>query len=89
MSESNFNKLERVQYALKRVVTGMLAYTCDHITSVLAKLSIRVRISFKIAMMVFKILQIKQLSYLTELIEDTVPFRTVLSSICRQGTLRE
>ena len=31
MSDSNFNRLERVQYALARVVTGMFASSRDHI----------------------------------------------------------
>ena len=60
MSAANFNKLEWVQYALARVATGMPAYSRDHMTPVFAELHwlpIRARMSFKIAMTVFKIRQ--------------------------------
>ena len=61
ISEANFNKLERVTLAC--VVTDMPAYSRDHTTPVLAKLHwlpIRARVSFKIAMIVFKIRQTRQ-----------------------------
>ena len=57
MSKANFNNFERVHYALARSVTGMPAYSRDHMTPVLAKLHwppIRARVSFKIAMTVFQ-----------------------------------
>ena len=92
MSEAKFNKLERFQYSLARLVTGMPAYSRNHMTPVLDKLHrlpIRARVSSKIAIMVFKMHQIKQPSYLVELIEDAVPSRTLRSHTCRQGTLRK
>ena len=92
MSKANVNKLEDVQYALARMVTGIAAYSRDHVTQVFAKLhwlSIRARISFKISMMEFKIRLTEHPSFLTKLIEDAVPSRTLRSSTCRQGTLRE
>ena len=60
MSDANFKKLERVQYSLARVVTGMPVYSRDHMMPVLAKLHwqpIRARVSFKIATTVFKVRQ--------------------------------
>ena len=92
MLDANCNKLERVQYALARVVTGMFAYSRHHMTPVFVKLHwlpIRTRVSFKIATMVFKIRQTKLPSYLAELIEDVIPPRTLRSSVCRQVTLKE
>ena len=38
LSEANFNKLKRFQYALERVVTGMHEYIRDPMTPILAKL---------------------------------------------------
>ena len=81
MSDANFKKLERVQYSLARVATGMPVYSHDHMIPILAKLHwlpIRARVSFKIATTVFKVRQTGQPSYLAELIEDAVPSRTVL-----------
>ena len=92
MSEVNFNKFERVLHALAHVITGIPSHSRDHMTPVLAKLHwlpIRAFVSFQIVMMMFKICQIKQPSYLVELIEDAVLSRTLQSSTCRQGTLRE
>ena len=80
MSEANFNELERVQYALTRLVTGMPVYARDEMTPFLDKLHwlpIWARVSFKITMMVFKIRQTTQPSYLAELIEDADPSRTL------------
>ena len=82
MSEANFNKLKRVQYALAHVVTGMPAYSRNHMITVLTKLHwlpIRDRVSLEIAMMVFKICQMQQPSYLVKLIEDAVPFSSLRS----------
>ena len=78
MSEANLNKFERVQYALARVVTSMPTYSRGHMAPVLAKLhwlSMLARISFKIALMMFKIRQTKQPSHMAELIEDAYPPR--------------
>ena len=92
ISDANLKKLERVQYSLARVVTGMPVYSRDHMMPVLAKLHwlpICIRVSFKIATTVFKIRQAGQPSYLAELIEDAVPSRTLWSSASRQCTLKE
>ena len=90
MSDANFKKLERVQYSLVRVVTGMPVYSRDHMMPVLANwLPIRARVSFKIATTVFNVRQTGQPSYLAELIEDAVPSRTLRSSASRQCTLKE
>ena len=87
MSDANFKKLERVQYSLACVVTGMPVYSRDHMIPVLAKLHwlpIRARVSFKIVTTVFKIRQTGQPSYLAELIEDAVSSRTLLRSSARR-----
>ena len=58
MSDANLKKLERVQYSLARVVTGMAVYSSDHMMPVRAKLHwlpIRARVSFKIATTVFNV----------------------------------
>ena len=80
ISDANLKKLERVQYLLARVVTGMPVYSRNHMIPILAKLHwlpIRARVSFKIATTVFKVRQTGQPSYLAELIEDAVPSRTL------------
>ena len=92
MSGANFKKLERVQYSLPRVVSGMPEYSRDHMMPGLAKLHwlpIRARVSFKIATTVFKVRQMGQPSYLAELIEDAVLSRKLRSSASRQCTLKE
>ena len=74
ISEANLDKLQCVQNPLARIVTG----TCrrDHISPVLTDLHwlpIRARITYKIAMLVFKMREVKQPMYLAELIEDYKP----------------
>ena len=92
ISDAKLKKLERVQYSLARVVTGMRVYSRDHMMPVLAKLHwllIRVRVSFNIATMVFKVRQTGHTSYLAKLIEDAVLSRRLRSSASRQCTLKE
>ena len=87
MPDANFNKLERVQYALAHVVTDVPAYSRDHMKSVLVKLHwlpIRARESFEIDMMVFRIRQTNQPSSLTELLRGRRPIRdTAVSCVVK------
>ena len=56
MSQTNFDKLQRVQNTLARVVTGTTRF--DHITPVLEGLHwlpIKSRVSFKLATLAFKL----------------------------------
>ena len=81
MSEANLDKLQRVQNALTRVVTGL--HRRDHITPALIEihwLPVRARITFKVAMLVYKLRETQQPSYLYELISDYVPARQLRSS---------
>ena len=80
MSETNLNRLQRVQNALARVVCRTRRR--DHITPALAELHwlpIRSRISYKIATITHKIRTTQQPGYLVDLIEDAVPSRTLRS----------
>ena len=81
MSDANFDKLQRVQNSLARVVAGTRRR--DHITPVLAQLHwlpVKARVIFKIATMVFKIRRTHQPSYLAEMIEEHKPQRSLRSS---------
>ena len=80
ISEANLNKLQCVQNTLVRVVTRTRRH--DHISPILADLHwlpIRARITYTIAALVFKIREVKQPMYLTELIEDYKPVRELRS----------
>ena len=80
MSDANFDKLQRVQNSLARVVAGTRRR--DHITPVLAQLHwlpVKARVIFKIATMVFKIRRTHQPSYLAEMMEEHKPQRLLRS----------
>ena len=77
----NLSHLQRVQNTLARVVAQKPRFC--HITSVLSDLHwlpVRHRISFKIAMVTFRVLQFQQPSYLASLIPKYVPARALRSS---------
>ena len=81
VSGANLDKLQRVQNALARVVTGTRRR--DHITPILAELHwlpVRARITFKIATLVFKIRTTHQPPYLDALVVDYIPARTLRSA---------
>ena len=81
MSDANLGKLQRIQNALTRVVTGL--HRRDHITPALIELHwlpVRARITFKVATLVYKLMKTRQPSYLSELISDYVPARQLRSS---------
>jgi len=68
-SSMNIDKLQRVQNTLARVVSK--THRRDHITPVLADLywlPVRYRIEYKIALLTYKALTIRQPQYLSELI---------------------
>ena len=80
-SVSNLTRLQRVQNTLARVVAQKPRFC--HITLVLSDLhwlSVRHRISFKIATVTFRVLQFQQPSYLASLIPRYVPARALRSS---------
>ena len=79
-SKSNINKLQRVQNSLARIVTG--ARKSDHITPVLASLHwlpVSSRIEYKVALLTFKILTLRQPDYLSELLHLHIPARQLRS----------
>ena len=81
MSESNFNKLQRVQNTLARVVLRRGKY--DHTSSALAELHwlpIKQRVTFKLSTLAFNIKWNNQPSYLRELLCDYEPVRCLRSS---------
>ena len=81
MSETNFDKLQRVQNTLARVVTGHKR--SDHITPVLADLHwlpVKSRVTFKIASLTYTIRKSGQPAYLRTLISDYKPTRDLRSS---------
>ena len=80
-SQSNISKLQRLQNSLARVVTG--ARKRDHIIPILANLHwlpISARIDYKIALITYKSLVLKQPSYLYELLTVLRPTRSLRSS---------
>ena len=86
-SVSNLARLQHVQNTLARVVAQKPRFC--HITPVLSDLhwlSVRLRISFEIAMVTYRVLQFQQPSYLASLIPRYVPARALRScsslSIC-------
>ena len=81
MSEQNLNKIQRVQNSLARVVTGTRRR--DHITPVIADLHwlpVRARITFKICTLVYNVRVTQQPTYLTDLICDYTPARSLRST---------
>ena len=79
-SKSNINKLQRVQNSLARIVTG--ARKSDHINPVLASLHwlpVSSRIEYKVALLTFKILTLRQPDYLSELLHLHIPARQLRS----------
>ena len=81
ISSANLDRLQSVRNTLARVVTGTRRR--DHITPVLAGLHwlpVQARITFKVAVMVYKIRETRQPTYLSELITDYIPSRSLRSS---------
>ena len=81
MSASNFDKLQRVQNTLARVVLRRGKY--DHISSALAELHwlpVKQRVSFKVATLAFNVKRENQPSYLRDLLCDYAPSRCLRSS---------
>src|SRR5664279_3504787 len=80
-SNSNINKLQRVQNSLARVVTGSRRY--DRITPVLADLhwlKIQERVTYKIALLTFNAVTTNRPAYLSELISFHTPARELRSN---------
>ena len=80
-SQSNLAQLQRLQNSLARVITGTRKR--DHITPILADLHwlpVTARIEYKIALLTFKTLVLRQPSYLHELINIRQPTRSLRSS---------
>ena len=81
MSESNLDKLQRVQNILAHAVTGLRRR--EQFTPVLKELHwlpIRARITFAVMTVVYRLCERRQLPYLADLIRDYIPMRTLLSS---------
>ena len=81
MSQTNFDKLQRVQNTLTRVVTGTTRF--DHITPVLEGLHwlpIKSRVSFKLATLAFKTRQFGEPGYLASLLQPYQPTHKFRSS---------
>ena len=81
MSEANFDKLQRVQNTMARVVTGHKR--SDHITPVLADLHwlpVKSMVTFRIASLTYTIRKSGQPAYLRTLISDYKPTRDLRSS---------
>lgn len=80
-SNSNFNKLQRVQNTLARVVLRKRKF--DHITPALEKLHwlpVNYRVTFKTAALVYSIKNTGQPAYLRQILQDYVPVRSLRSS---------
>ncbi len=80
-SESNLNKLQRVQNDLARVVLRA-PWRC-HAAPLLQDLHwlpIRFRITYKVALMTYKVRHSKEPSYLYSLLHDYIPTRVLRSS---------
>jgi len=81
MSSSNFDKLQRVQNTLARVILKQHKFV--HVTPLLVQLHwlpIRQRVTFKLATLTFKLIHSHQPSYLFELIDMYQPVRYLRSS---------
>ena len=92
MSKSNFNKLQRVQNTLARVVLRQRKY--EHITPALKELHwlpVQHRVTFKTASLVYSMKNTGRPSYLRDLVPYYEPVRTLRSSsknlICKSSTL--
>ncbi len=84
ISQSSLNRLQIVQNAAARVLTG--ARKREHITPVLQSLhwlSVRYRIHFKVLLLVFKSLNGLAPSYLSDMLMDHQPARTLRSANLR------
>jgi len=80
-SQSNLNKLQRVENAVARTV--MTTSKREHIAPVLAELHllpVAARIDFKIAIVTFNLLTTEQPSYLRELLQLHQPSQSLRSS---------
>jgi len=80
-SQANIDRLQRLQNSLARTVTGVRKY--DHITPTLKQLHwlpISARINYKIALLTYKTLAMKQPEYLSTLIRQQHPVRQLRSS---------
>src|SRR6218665_3435686 len=80
-SESNLNKLQRVQNDLARVV--LRAPWRSHAAPLLQDLHwlpIRFRITYKVALMTYKVRHSKEPSYLYSVLHDYIPTRALRSS---------
>src|SRR6218665_1466770 len=80
-SESNLNKLQRVQNDLARVVLRA-PWRCHapHLLRDLHWLPIRFRITYKVVLMTYKVRHSKEPSYLYSLLHDYIPTRVLRSS---------
>jgi len=81
MSEANLYKLQRVQNTFARVVIRRGKY--EHITPALSELHwlpVRQHIDFKVATLTFKVRQSGHLTYLSQLLSDYTPNRSLHSA---------
>lgn len=90
-SAKNFNKLQRIQNSLAKVVCGKRASPKQyHISDLLQKLHwlpVQQRVTFKLATLAFKCRNQSAPSYLTELLSDYRPSRALRSSDCNLLTV--
>ena len=80
-SKSNIQKLQRLQNSLARVVTG--TRRSDRIQPVLARLhwlNIADRITYKVALLMYKVVTSQKPEYLFDLIRFNIPVRQLRSS---------
>jgi len=83
-SETNIDKLQRLQNSLARAVSGVRKY--EHITPTLKKLHwlpISSRINYKIALLAYKTITTKNPEYLSSIIHLRQPVRQLRSSLHR------
>ena len=85
ISESNCHQLQCVQNMLAHVVSEKQGTTTSHVLRVLPRLPVCLRVSFKLATLVFKIWQTRIPEYLTPCPPAYIPSRTLRSS--SQGLL--
>ena len=88
-SAKNFQKLQRVQNALARVVSG--ARRRDHIRPVLKELHwlpVTQRVEYKVAVITHKVLSTRQPQYLADIITEYRPSRQLRSATQRKLTIR-
>src|SRR5208282_351653 len=80
-SKSNFQRLQRIQNSLARIVTG--TKRIEHISPVLARLHwlpLITRVEYKVALMTFKCITTQQPGYLFDLVNFHTPARSPRSS---------